>query len=56
MQHFFASAAKADEDECVTRHQYILYAVLLVPLAILSEWQGAPRGLNIYEFWNLIAR
>jgi hypothetical protein len=38
----------------MTRNQFILYAVLLVALIILSEFQGGPRGLNIYEFWDLI--
>jgi hypothetical protein len=38
----------------MTRHQYILYAALLVALIVLSEWQGSPRGLNIYEVWHLI--
>jgi hypothetical protein len=38
----------------MTRNQFILYAVLLVVLIVLSEWQGSPRGLNIYEFWDLM--
>jgi hypothetical protein len=38
----------------MTRNQFILYAVLLVALIVLSEWQGRPRGLNIYEFWDLM--
>ena len=38
----------------MTRNQFILYVVLLVALIVLSEWQGGPRGLNIYEIWDLI--
>jgi hypothetical protein len=38
----------------MTRNQFILYAVLLVILIVLSEWQGSPRALNLYEFWDLI--
>lgn len=38
----------------MTRNQFILYAVLLVSLIVLSEWHGSPRALNLYEFWNLI--
>lgn len=40
----------------MTRNQFILYAILLVALIVLSEWQSGPRALNIYEFWNLLTR
>lgn len=36
----------------MSRNQFILYAVLLVLLAVLGELYGSPRAYNIYEMFG----
>jgi hypothetical protein len=40
----------------VTRNQFVIYALLLTALIVLSEVYGSPRAFNIHEMFNWATR